>query len=57
MSECYKKVYTTNTVVTHIPLVCFGEFGQPPCEYLEKCCKENGMRKRKRQKRESKNDE
>jgi len=45
MGECYKGTYKTNAIVTHSPLICFGGFGQPQCEYVEKCATENGMKK------------
>lgn len=41
MGECKKGYYTTNIVVPRGPLVCFGGFGQPRCEYLKKCLEEN----------------
>lgn len=43
MGKCKQGHYTDNIVVTHAPLVCFGGFGQPECEYLEYCLEENGF--------------
>lgn len=42
MSKCEAGFYTDNDVVIHSPLVCFGGFGQPKCNFLEKCLKDNG---------------
>ncbi len=42
MGKCKEGWYTTNEVVTHSPLVCFGGFEQPTCEHLPKCLKDNG---------------
>jgi hypothetical protein len=47
MGECKAGHYTNNEVVTHMPLVCHGGEGQPPCEYLDRCAIENGMKKRR----------
>jgi len=35
--KCKAGQYTTNSIVTHSPLVCFGGFGQPRCGYLTEC--------------------
>ena len=35
--KCKAGQYTTNSIVTHSPLVCFGGFGQHRCKYLEEC--------------------
>jgi hypothetical protein len=40
MNECNAGQYTTNIVVTHSPLVCYGGYGQPACKYLELCIME-----------------
>jgi hypothetical protein len=37
VGECYQGTYKDNSVVLHYPLVCFGGFGQPACEYVDKC--------------------
>ena len=53
MGECTKKdykgnvYYIDNKVVTHTPLVCFGGFGEPRRQDLERCLKENNMAPRK----------
>jgi hypothetical protein len=48
MNECKAGVYKNNTIVTHAALMCWGGFGQPPCQYLEECAKENNLKKRKK---------
>ena len=40
-NKCKKELYTTNTVISHCPLMCFGGFGQPRCQYLMQCVEEN----------------
>lgn len=50
MGECKAGIYKDNSVVTHCPLVCLGGLGQPPCQYLDECANEHGMRRRKRRK-------
>lgn len=36
--KCRKGIYTTSSIVIlSAPLVCYGGFGQPKCEYLEDC--------------------
>lgn len=47
-SECKTGLYKSNIIVTHHALMCVGGFGQPPCQYLEQCAKENNMTIRKR---------
>lgn len=38
---CKAGYYKANSVITHGPLVCFGGFGQPQCEYLAECLEAN----------------
>ncbi len=47
MNECKADKYKTNTVVTHSPLVCFGGYSNPTCEYLFNCLRENKVSERK----------
>ena len=37
--KCFSKEYTQSVVLQN-GLVCWGGFGQPPCEYLKKCLKQ-----------------
>jgi len=43
---CKAGTYKTNKVVLLGALVCRGGFGQPKCEYLPACAKENGIKLR-----------
>lgn len=43
MGECKKGLYIKNTVITHFPIMCFGGFGLPQCDYLAECAEENGL--------------
>jgi len=43
MGSCRKGEYTTNEVVTHGALLCWGGFGQPVCRHLAICAGENGI--------------
>lgn len=51
MGICRADIYKDNFIVTHYPFVCFGGFGQSPCQYLMKCVAENNMKLKKRRKR------
>lgn len=42
MGRCRQGLYTSNEVVTHSNLMCFGGFGQPTCPHLRDCRNENG---------------
>jgi len=44
MGECKKGIYKDNFVVTRKPLMCYGGFGQPKCEYVKECFKEHKKR-------------
>lgn len=44
---CRKGLYRTNQVVLHKPLVCLGGYGQPTCEFLNVCYRENHLRGKK----------
>jgi hypothetical protein len=39
-NSCKAGIYTTNEVVTHGPLMCFGGYGQPQCNYIRDCIEE-----------------
>lgn len=48
MGCCKANHFTTNIMVTHSAFVCFGGFGQTPCQYLQECMKEYNMKFRKK---------
>lgn len=35
--KCRKGTYTTNEIIFHGPIVCWGFGGEPPCEYIKEC--------------------
>jgi hypothetical protein len=41
---CAAGHYTSNMVVLHGALVCWGGFGQPKCEHCTDCLADNGFK-------------
>jgi len=44
MGKCKKELYEDSTVVMHKPLMCYGGFGQPKCEWVKECFQENKLK-------------
>ena len=40
-NKCKLGTYTTNQVILHGPIVCWGFGDQPPCKYLWDCIEDN----------------
>lgn len=41
MGKCKAKIYTTNEVILHGAIVCWGFQDQPRCKHLKQCVEDN----------------
>lgn len=41
MNKCKANRYTTNNVILHGAIVCWGYLDQPRCRYLRECVEDN----------------